>query len=355
MSRILRRPMFRGGKVSSYGTGIASGLADGGMPNKRGLVDGPGGYSGEVLDIYRSVEEQIPEYNRQGLSTGDYLRIASAGLDILGRPSEGGGIKGTLATASQPLAKLGVDLGGSIDTREAKGRERRDDLVKAVTAGEIELKGAQIKSRTRVDAVKGYLDEVYKLKRNAAAGDVEKLKQLEADYQNDFENFVVKGLDISDISNIIEGDEVQQRIFDAAEANLKAKGIDEDNPRFSEELIIEATRITQEYGKNLQSGFAEGGSVAMTEDVNVMTQTPAGMTDVNMSETETVSPTEAAPMQLTYDQLRARLPKEIGDEIVTLLANSYEALADFASIATQADVDNFNVKYGVELVLPQGA
>jgi len=24
MSRILRRPMFRGGKVSSYGTGIAS-------------------------------------------------------------------------------------------------------------------------------------------------------------------------------------------------------------------------------------------------------------------------------------------------------------------------------------------
>jgi hypothetical protein len=47
MSRILRRPMFRGGHVSSYGTGIASGLADGGMPPKRGLVDGPGGYGGE--------------------------------------------------------------------------------------------------------------------------------------------------------------------------------------------------------------------------------------------------------------------------------------------------------------------
>ena len=30
MSRILRRPMFRGGPVDSYGTGIASGLADGG-------------------------------------------------------------------------------------------------------------------------------------------------------------------------------------------------------------------------------------------------------------------------------------------------------------------------------------
>lgn len=42
MSKILRRPMFRGGgTVSSYGNGIATGL----IP-KRGLVDGPGGYAG---------------------------------------------------------------------------------------------------------------------------------------------------------------------------------------------------------------------------------------------------------------------------------------------------------------------
>ena len=50
MSRILRRPMFRGGRVDSRGTGITSGLnyAKGGSVNtpKRGLVDGPGGYGG---------------------------------------------------------------------------------------------------------------------------------------------------------------------------------------------------------------------------------------------------------------------------------------------------------------------
>ena len=344
MSRILRRPMFRGGKVSSYGTGIASGL---GRP---GYAPG-----GEVLDIYRSVEEQIPQYQPQGLSVGDFLRIASSGLEILGTPSEGGGISGTLATVSKPLSKLGVDLGASIDTREAKGRERRDDLVKAVTAGEIDLKGAKLRSRTRVDAIREYLDEIYDLKRKAAKGDAAKLAEIESDYQTKFENFVVAGLDLSDILNVVKGDEVQERIFEAAESSLKAKGIEEDDPNYSAELLKEATRITQEYGRNLQKGFAEGGPVTMTEDVNVMTQTPAGITDVNMSETETVSPTEAAPMQLTYDQLRARLPKEIGDEIVRLLANSYEALADFASIATQADVDNFNVKYGVELVLPQEA
>jgi hypothetical protein len=41
MSRILNRPMFRGGgKVSSYGKGIASGLTS---KPKRGLVDEPVG------------------------------------------------------------------------------------------------------------------------------------------------------------------------------------------------------------------------------------------------------------------------------------------------------------------------
>ena len=59
--------------------------------------------------------------------------------------------------------------------------------------------------------------------------------------------------------------------------------------------------------------------------------------------------------KIDFSTLRSRLPKEIGDDIVPLLANSYEALADFAAISTQADVDNFNVKYGVELVLPQEA
>ena len=50
MSRILRRPMFRGGRVDARGTGITSNLGyqSGGSVNtpKRGFVDGPGGYGG---------------------------------------------------------------------------------------------------------------------------------------------------------------------------------------------------------------------------------------------------------------------------------------------------------------------
>ena len=59
--------------------------------------------------------------------------------------------------------------------------------------------------------------------------------------------------------------------------------------------------------------------------------------------------------KIDFDTLRARLPKEIGDDIVRLIAQSPEALEDFATIATQQDVDQFNTKYSVNLVLPQEA
>ena len=58
MSRILRRPMFRGGKViDSRGTGITSGLMD---KPKRGLVDEPGGYAGEITTGGQIVKRNKP-------------------------------------------------------------------------------------------------------------------------------------------------------------------------------------------------------------------------------------------------------------------------------------------------------
>jgi hypothetical protein len=57
-------------------------------------------------------------------------------------------------------------------------------------------------------------------------------------------------------------------------------------------------------------------------------------------------------MKLSYQELRSRLPQEITNDVVTLLANNEQALQDFAYLQTQQDVGNFNVKYGVNLVLP---
>ena len=86
-------------------------------------------------------------------------------------------------------------------------------------------------------------------------------------------------------------------------------------------------RKYQETGK-LPPGYAEGGEV-----------------DVD-------TPTMSRVSAINYDTLRARLPKEIGDDIVKLISDSNRALTDFANIRTQQDVDQFNQAYNVNLVLP---
>jgi len=58
---------------------------------------------------------------------------------------------------------------------------------------------------------------------------------------------------------------------------------------------------------------------------------------------------------MSFENLRTRLPKEISDDIVKLLSVSPEAFEDFAVIQTQQDVDTFNKKYDVNLVLPAEA
>jgi hypothetical protein len=92
MSKILRRPMFRGGKVDSRGTGITSGLID---KPKRGLVDEPGGYAGELRtggDILKNVDRnfdlfyQDPNMDQlrafQSLGMGNPFRDK---FDLMGR------------------------------------------------------------------------------------------------------------------------------------------------------------------------------------------------------------------------------------------------------------------------------
>ena len=61
--------------------------------------------------------------------------------------------------------------------------------------------------------------------------------------------------------------------------------------------------------------------------------------------------TETQPA-LTFEELRARLPQEVSDGVVRLLASSEAALVDFANIDTEQDIAIFNQKYNVDLQLP---
>ena len=106
--------------------------------------------------------------------------------------------------------------------------------------------------------------------------------------------------------------------------------------------------------------YATGGRVKLADGTSDPEDQDTTNTTPDKTIESTTTPADAATQQtqlkpvikLSFNDLRARLPKEITNDIVGLLASSEQALQDFAYIKTQQDVNNFNVKYGVNLVLP---
>ena len=372
MSRILRRPMFRGGRVEDKGDlkvvdkmGIAK-LANGGMAQR------PGYYDGDIVELYEQIDKKIPQIEkpgRQPLSTGDYLRIASAGMDILGAPSEGSGIGGALRSAAGPLSKLGGDLGSSIDAREAAAKKlyeaqmnRRGDIITGITGvqSEYDIGMAKANKKTAteislntIDAYYNELIEVEQAKENPDMVVIENYKS-----ERDFSKLdVAQGGNKASKFRILNPQTIeaaQDIVFEALTTSLgREPTLEEIQAGVTKYLL----GVIKGFDQGL-SGLADGGRVGkanggmMTEDVNMMTETPTGMTDVNIQETETM-PAQTNEINISYDQLRDRLPPEVTDDIVLLMSQSYEALADFAEIQTQADVNQFNTKYNVQLFLPQ--
>ena len=328
MSNILRRPMFRGGgSVNSRGTGITSGLDT----PKRGMVDGPGGYAGDpsqiAADIYRRTGEIFPEPERKGLTPGDYLRIAATGAEILGAPGRGGGIRGALTAAARPLASLGASLGSSIDARQtaAEKTRRQNRALVADLAGDIyatQQKGRQEYARKQAAGI------VEKLRKQQ----IEKAKQAGNDAEAER---LQKSLEDELIAIATDTTPRGEQTFQLLKEFVGSGLLDEKI------LIKLYPELAPAFG-DIEAGKptlkAEGGRVGMMEGGDLL-------------ENEMQDP----QIPLSYNELRGRLPASIGDDIVKLLSTSYEALADFAEIRTQADVDNFNTRYQVQLVLPQEA
>lgn len=103
-----------------------------------------------------------------------------------------------------------------------------------------------------------------------------------------------------------------------------------------------------DYDKAQKEGFlvvtkAEGGRV-MKAQGNIVTGAIEEQVDTTYGQPQLKS--------FSYEELRGKLPPEVDDSVVRLLASSENALRDFAYITTQQDINQFNQKYGVNLTLP---
>mgnify|MGYP003138893057 CR=1 FL=1 len=343
MNRTLRRPMFRMG-------GAAEGITSGLDKPRQNYFD-----AGRVIptqEEFETVKSMYPQFERpkgEGLSRF----LMSTGLNLLSTPPQGGLLSTIAASAKGPTEQLFKD----IDTERASQFATDADLFKTL----LEAKG---------DAAGGTSGKTYA--KLEIAGDIEKTMEeitgLKLKLKNDPTNEKLKNeLDKKEarlnylgkenatgkalmgqtefVEDVLDGiiDVLKKETLPNSE-ELKYPG-GKDNQELLKEAYIQFYEFFDKVPEREDEAKASGGRVGRRMGTPMTGEQPMAQ-ETQMS--------DQGP-KIDFATLRARLPKEIGDDIVRLVAQSPEALEDFATIATQQDVDQFNKKYSVNLVLPQEA
>jgi len=122
----------------------------------------------------------------------------------------------------------------------------------------------------------------------------------------------------------------------------------ENRGAYTEEQVLKKAQEFKSLGSRILQ--ADGGRVNREMGSPMMGEQP--MQQEMVTEQQDVAmETQGDQGNKVYAMLRARLPQEISDEVVKLIAYNKEAFGDFASIKNQEDVNSFNEKYGVQLVI----
>jgi len=163
-----------------------------------------------------------------------------------------------------------------------------------------------------------------------------------------------------DKSRLVGFTGIQQQLESKVNAVRKAEADKAIGKKIDEEVLKEnkafiesvKSRYPDFYKANFPELRANGGRIGYAEG----TLKPTENNQIESTPTPEDAGTQQSQLKpvvkLSFQELRSRLPKEITNDIVGLISNSEQALQDFAYIKTQQDVNNFNIKYGVNLVLP---
>ena len=269
--------------------------------------------------------------------------LMNFGINLLAQP--GGNLAGAIGKAGSPALKQFQQA--RMAERLRKG-ERSRDMIDDAIRGEIDLESERIEAQ-------GAIDEALA----KASGTTDKAFQFQAKFDRILETKnqmrdLQKKIDAGEDADGKAADELASlnAAFNdlvgtdpALEAIYKSdfmnRQIDDITDKFVEDNGRPPT--TEELLKILK-GKKDGGRIKYAEGGEVMEE---------MSESIDMVTGQGQTQDLSYRELRSRLPREITDDVISLIAVSKQALTDFANIQTQQDVDNFNQSYNVDLVLPQ--
>ena len=338
--------MFRiGGGVDSQGTGITSGMDT----PRRGLVTAPGGYAGDYEKWKSKIEPLFDkrtaalENLRSSLGPLALMKMAQSGAfenvgSLWDIPQAIGGPEAIGATveglATMPKIDLKMDEAALTEaTTMAKLLKPKDT--------DTDYQRQLRKIRSIIEERSILLPQLGELKKIKNPTE-EQLQKIESS-ENRLE--ILKGEERVTIKRTRSRAEIADDFIKRYEAEWGFEPSDED----VKEHLKKHGYYSQGGRVGLQESFpgtvGEGQNVMQGEGAAVMEQNMQGMT-TGQNQAMTQDP---------YQILRRRLPPEVSDDVVRLIAYNKEAFQDFANIQTQDDVTMFNDKWGVQLVVDVGS
>ena len=339
MNRTLKRPMFRMG--GSTGTGITSGL------DRKPLKQGTDPYDRamKTTERFRSDMDKFRGEKSPFAPSALPGFLTSFGLNLLSETPRGNIFQTAATAAKEPFQTFqAATLANQQDERD-----RTEDMFGTALASEYDLEAQRIKNQNtdeKTFAKQQAANAVTALYDNQIGAIKNKIEQLDQatdpnylDKVNNFNNQIktIEQRKTDDVKAIYLSQDTMEEFQRKAILKLLQNNDPEDIapyfPNFSELMG----------GITLPEAKADGGRIGY----KIGTPEPMMPTVAEAPKSEV--------QDLSYTELRARLPQEISNEIVMLLANSKQALLDFANIQTGEDIASFNQQYDVNLTLPQGA
>ena len=344
--------MFRMG--GSTGSGITSGLKRKGYNKGKSVKDG----LTAIDEVARGAEMYFPRMKKMAQEQGLYGTsrrlprfLTQFGLNLMGMSPQGNIFQTAALAARDPYAayasgrdqesmeqkKLNQailgdawEMSAGVQAAKLKGSGGK----KAYQLQELEILEERTKENNRLGKENEQLDIEIGTLNPERIPHQSRIKEINEKKAKNEERITINEKLIKQITG---GSKMEGLMFKA----------------FTEDLITRDEYDTFMKTGKLPSGLKEGGragyqqGLLVDEQETITEQMPKPMGPAG-AQTSQVQP-------MDFATLRARLPREITDDIVRILAESEQALTDFANIRTQEDVDQFNQTYNVSLVLPQEA
>ena len=377
--KVMQRPMFKlGGKAASQGTGITSGL-DEKVDTRLNLADSVD-YSG--MDLRQLLDLQQQNQNKQMSGMSDMRDIVklNALSQLVGNvlPNiERGGFKGVTDFFRDPGTTQAA-LSGLTGLKKVDLQEKKlagSGLDKYINQ-RIKLKTIE-RGDEKFEQDKNQFDRLYKLKEeqveiardkatvltatqirvNSGNEAREILRNAGVTSSNELTDPLLKDK-YEELKNIADGtmtSDQKRKLATTIATNILQKKATEEGLDPIRLLEKDLETAIQAVMAGLTGGNAMGGIPNRVErqmGSPMMGEQPMSQAPQMMAPQQDVAmETQQNSGNQVYAMLRSRLPQEVPDEVVQLISYNKEAFGDFASIKNQEDVNSFNEKYGVQLVI----